>query len=1130
MKKFLSLLLALSMLIPTLSVYADAVEEFDYIEDEVIWSCDFESFEVGEHPAGMGNTNAVTPSEWITVPSNTGGGIVEDEITGNKYYRFYNNTDANVTATFMQTFNMSTQNLSCFKIEFDIRTEGVAFNSRWKNSSVTTYFVNLARNSGKLHTKTFMPTQWNHIEIIVDDNKNMMKVLVNGLLATEQTFQNPYQANKGFCYYYTTATLYPEDEAFFDNWKLTRLIPKYDTGKIEKPETVEEVDYTPSTNGIPEIKDEGVVIGEAAWNQASTRTQGGMTKFGHRTYVSMNGKPSYINEFDTLTGKYIASFNCERDTAFYYSFQPASDGKIHHTNGYDWFVYDPATKKSEVYKNIYDVRCDAWGMNPGANDDRTTLYTAHSSGTDAIEYNIETGKYRIYENVTDGMKYMHAATGTDKYLLTSAGDDAGTERIIRVDKETGEKKIWYNKDPDVTAGNCPHCIAVGDYVFAAIRQWVICIDIETMTEVARFATGARGGRQRISYPMPGGDPDIIYYLSENQVGLNTFNLKTYETKVNIEKFDEVKTDLGKVEFGEWVQKKDGTWAIYACVSDTHVALITPGDPHIEYIELQTPNKGLGSVVQANYYYISRDDILYTGGYRAGVNAVDLKTNTPVFSVKQNSQHGITAANGMVFCGTYSGGQFYMIDPEKPVVAKTDNPKYYFGAKYGCRHYNVSETNAGFCMHNSIADYGQDAGSVVVSTYANGKAMGKEIGKVIVGENTTGQCYKDGYIYASTSVVVNLHDPHYEAHIAKIDAKTNEVVKVMAYEIPDVGPLKVISEPVIAPNGKLYAVANQGVTLLEVDPETMELTRYKSYYKQRVVTDTYIGDLLIMGADGVLYTSMGDQLHAVNLETFEAKLLWNNIDRFILDNDGNIIKRKGGNSSGTDLVSLSVNPRQRLAIMIENAKKYYKEEDFSKTSWKIYMNALSDAEKIDLYKDSTEAVKTAARKLTFAIKDLQTKFDEEAGFAYIFGDNMAAFADMTGYSDLEALKAVNTLKHSKIISGIDNKTFAPDNSITRAEFVKLLSVIEGCDDETVETPYEFSDVKKDNWYYNYVNIAYEKGWIKGVSETEFAPEEIITDEQMKLILNRIKENSFESGKNEATTRAEAAKLLYAYINK
>lgn len=293
------------------------------------------------------------------------------------------------------------------------------------------------------------------------------------------------------------------------------LKPEYAEGDEPEKEQIivkETYGYKPSPNGIPEIKDNGAMIDEAAWNITSTRTQGGMTKFGHRTYVSMNANPSYINEFDTLTGEFIASFNVNLKS-FYYSFQPSEDGKIHHMNGKEWYIYDPATQKSVMYKKIYDTNRDAWGMNPGADNDRKILYTAHSSGTNATEYNTVTGEYRVYENVTDGMKYMHAATGNDKYLLTCAGDDAGSERVIRVDKETGEKKIWYNTHEDITAGNMGHCIIVGDYVFTAIRQWVFCIDIETMQEVAKFPTGGRGGRQRITYPMPGGDPDIIYFIS-----------------------------------------------------------------------------------------------------------------------------------------------------------------------------------------------------------------------------------------------------------------------------------------------------------------------------------------------------------------------------------------------------------------------------------------------------------------------------------------------------------------------------------------------------------------------------------------------------------------------------------------
>lgn len=1136
MKRITALILILSF-VCSLTTFAYDISKNDYTPGEVLFTSDFEIYNDGEQPTGNGNTNEVCPPEWINVPSSTGGGVVEDEISGNKYYRFYNDTNANVTANFIQYFNMTLQDIKAMKIEYDVRTMGVAFYSRWRDNvgSQNTFFMNLSRNSGDVFSKNIQPEVWNHFEVIIDDNKNLMQVWVNGILATEELFQQVYTKNKTICTLTFSATLFPGDEAFLDNVKITKLIPGYDESQAVVQGTVQktEIEYKPSENGMPLIGEQ-IELGEPAFNETSTQIGGGLTKLGHRTYVSMNAKPSYFNEYDTLTGQYIRSFPVN-ESSFYYAFQVGSDGMLYHSGGPEVYQYDPETKiNKKIESYITDATGTSWGMNLGVSGDNTKLYNAHwigkyykeGKGMPVAEYDVLTGKTNVYYGVGGELKYTHAATGNEDYIFCSGGDDAGSERLIRVDKKTGEQLIWYNTDPEIVSGNMGQCILVGDKLFTRIRAWSFCIDIDTMTEFARFQSGTRGGRQSVSYPRPGGDPNIVYYPMPNDIGLMEFNIQTGESKENVI-YENPVSELGKMEFGQWIQKKDGTWAIYACVKDTHVALITPGDPHVEYIELKAPSLGFGTTVQPNYYHITRDDMLYVGGYRAGINGFDLKTKTPVFSVKQNSQHGISEANGMIFCGTYSSGAFYMIDPEKPVVFDSGNPKYIFTSEYGCRHYNVSGTNAGFCMHSGIADYGQPEGSVIMSTYADGEPKVKEYGGIAPGENITGMCYKDGYIYAGSSVMVNLQEPHAEARIVKLDARTGEVVLEKTYEIEGLPKIGTYGEMAFGPDGNIYVIANEGVTLMVVEPENLELLRYKSYAKQRENGASVVSPWIRFGAEGVLYTNMGEQLFSVNIETLESVLLWGNCDRFAIDNDGNILKRRGGNSTGTILVAMQVDQRQRLDIMIRNAEKYYKEEDYSKVSWKMFENALSDAKKIDLKKSTDEEVKAAARKLSFAIFDLQTKYDEEAGFAYIFGGNPAAFDDMKGY-DAETLKAVNTLKHSKIISGLSNKLFAPEKAITRAEFVKLLAVIEGCDDEITEA-HEFTDVSKDSWYYDYVQVAYKNGWIEGKSSTEFAPEDIITREQMIIILNRIKPDSFAQGEAVETTRAEAAKLLYDYMN-
>ena len=80
---------------------------------------------------------------------------------------------------------------------------------------------------------------------IVDDNKNVMKIMLNDLLAAETVFQEKWEANKAYSNCYTAATLFPGDEVLLDNWKLTRLIPEYDAEEITKPETEIKIDYIP---------------------------------------------------------------------------------------------------------------------------------------------------------------------------------------------------------------------------------------------------------------------------------------------------------------------------------------------------------------------------------------------------------------------------------------------------------------------------------------------------------------------------------------------------------------------------------------------------------------------------------------------------------------------------------------------------------------------------------------------------------------------------------------------------------------------------------------------------------------------------------------------------------------------
>ncbi len=91
-------------------------------------------------------------------------------------------------------------------------------------------------------------------------------------------------------------------------------------------------------------------------------------------------------------------------------------------------------------------------------------------------------------------------------------------------------------------------------------------------------------------------------------------------------------------------------------------------------------------------------------------------------------------------------------------------------------------------------------------------------------------------------------------------------------------------------------------------------------------------------------------------------------------------------------------------------------------------------------------------------------------------------------------------HEPYISGYDDDTFRPDNTITRAEAATIIAKLGGID-ESKEYENTFNDVAEDAWHKNYVNFAKEKGYIGGYDDNTFAPDKVITRGEFAVILGR-----------------------------
>ncbi|CEQ02884.1 glucan endo-1 [[Clostridium] sordellii] len=100
----------------------------------------------------------------------------------------------------------------------------------------------------------------------------------------------------------------------------------------------------------------------------------------------------------------------------------------------------------------------------------------------------------------------------------------------------------------------------------------------------------------------------------------------------------------------------------------------------------------------------------------------------------------------------------------------------------------------------------------------------------------------------------------------------------------------------------------------------------------------------------------------------------------------------------------------------------------------------------------------------------------------------------------AKKEINQFISNGYVNGYEDKTFRPDNSITRAEFVKLVNKYFGFNNKE---DIKFSDINTNDWYYKDICIASKAGYINGYEDKTFKPDKTITREEVSKILITIK---------------------------
>jgi hypothetical protein len=112
-------------------------------------------------------------------------------------------------------------------------------------------------------------------------------------------------------------------------------------------------------------------------------------------------------------------------------------------------------------------------------------------------------------------------------------------------------------------------------------------------------------------------------------------------------------------------------------------------------------------------------------------------------------------------------------------------------------------------------------------------------------------------------------------------------------------------------------------------------------------------------------------------------------------------------------------------------------------------------------------------------------------------NPVIFADMENHW---AKDAANDMGSRLVVNGVGNGNFDPDRAITRGEFAAIITKALGIYRTGVGTD-QFTDVKKENIFYDAISIADDYGLITGYTNGLYEPNKSISREEAMAILTR-----------------------------
>lgn len=133
---------------------------------------------------------------------------------------------------------------------------------------------------------------------------------------------------------------------------------------------------------------------------------------------------------------------------------------------------------------------------------------------------------------------------------------------------------------------------------------------------------------------------------------------------------------------------------------------------------------------------------------------------------------------------------------------------------------------------------------------------------------------------------------------------------------------------------------------------------------------------------------------------------------------------------------------------------------------------------------------------FSVKAGEVIIYGRANGTFLLVENQFSFGDTVSHW---AKDSIEQMANKWLVQGISKDEFRPDQPVTRAELAAMIVRTLGIKSTSDDAP--FTDLNQQKWYNDAVNVAVKAGIITGYEDGTFRPEQTITRQEMAVMMNR-----------------------------